>query len=146
MPPKNASTASTTNGKAITQGDSCGSAPPPCPDRGVRQMLSDRWLTQTGAELLVQVANVRPVFLVELDVTADQVKDLYHHIARSRTLWTPEARMCLAVAAVQSASRANQDEDSFRELFFDRLKRPFDQHGWENRFRRFDIASSNTSV
>lgn len=97
-------------------------------------MLSDQWLTQTGAELLVQVANVRPVFLVELDVTADQVKDLYHHIARSGTLWTPEARMCLAVAAVQSASRANQDEDSFRELFFDRLKRPFDQREWENSY------------
>lgn len=42
--------------------------------------------------------------------------------------------MCLAVAAVQAASRANQDEDSFRELFFDRLKRPFDQHEWENSY------------
>jgi hypothetical protein len=33
--------------------------------------------------------NVRPVFLVELDITDEQVSDLYHHIARSGTLWTP---------------------------------------------------------
>jgi hypothetical protein len=95
---------------------------------------SDEWLIQTGSELLAQVVNVRPLFLVELDITDDQVEDLYHHIARSRPIWTPEARMCLAVAAVQAASRANQDEDSFRELFFDRLKRPFDQHEWENSY------------
>ena len=101
---------------------------------GMEQMPSDQWLAQTGAELLAQVANVRPTFLVELDITDDQVQDLYHHIARSGTLWTPEARMCLAVAAVQAASHANQDEDSFRELFFDRLKRPFDQHEWENSY------------
>jgi hypothetical protein len=77
---------------------------------------------------------VRPVFLVELDITDDQVRGLYHHVARSGTLWTPEARMCLAMAAVQAASRADQDEESFRELFFDRLGRQFDQHEWENSY------------
>lgn len=97
-------------------------------------MSSDQWIAQTGAELLAQVASVRPVFVVEIDIADDQVRDLYYHVARSGTLWTPEARMCLVMAAVQAAFRADQDEESFRKLFFDRLGRQFDQHQWENSY------------
>ncbi len=97
-------------------------------------MSSDQWIAQTGAELLAQVASARPLFLVELDVNDDQVSGIYHHVARSTMLWTPEARICLAMAAVQAAFRADQDEESFRKLFFDRLGRRFDQHEWENSY------------
>jgi hypothetical protein len=96
--------------------------------------MSDEWLKKTGAELLAQVARVRPVFLVELDIADEHVEKLFYHIARTGSIWTPAARMCTAVAAVQAAFRADQNEESFRELFFARLKRPFDPNEWENSF------------
>ena len=98
-------------------------------------MASEEWLVGTGSKFLAEIRDSRPVFLIELDVGDEELSDLFRHISQIGTsVQTPEVGLCLAVAAVQAASGADRDEESFRRLFFSRLGRVFDQDEWEGRY------------
>jgi len=98
-------------------------------------MSSEEWLVQTASKFLAQIRDSRPVFLIELDGADEELTDLFRHVSRSiASIHTPEGRICLAVAAVQVAARADSDEESFRRLFYSRLGHVFDQNEWEGHY------------
>jgi hypothetical protein len=96
-------------------------------------MSSEQWLEEAGTEYLAQVEREEPQFLIEVDVPDGRLEDIFANIARAwPSHWTPQKRICLALAAVHSAARADDYEDSFREVFYARLGREFKQSEWEN--------------
>ena len=96
-------------------------------------MSSEEWLNQVGSEYLAQVQAEEPQFLIEVDVPDARLNELFAHISKAwPSRWTPQKRVCLALAAVHSAARADEYEDSFRKVFYARLGREFNQAEWEN--------------
>src|SRR5437899_348881 len=96
-------------------------------------MSPEQWLEKVGSEYLARVRAEEPQFLVEVDVPDDRLEEIFNNISRARPIrWTTEQRLCLALAAVHSAARADKGEDSFRKVFYRCLRREFNQVEWEN--------------
>jgi hypothetical protein len=96
---------------------------------------SEEWLDRIGSEYLARVEAEEPQFLIEIDVPDERLEELFDNIAKAGTTrWTRSKRICLALAAVHSAARADQHEDSFREVFYGRLGRELNQSEWENNY------------
>jgi hypothetical protein len=96
-------------------------------------MSPEQWLEQVGSEYLARVKVEEPQFLVEIDAPDDRLEEIFNNISRAwPTRWTTEQRLCLALAAVHSAARADEGEDSFRKVFYHRLRREFNQAEWQN--------------
>lgn len=96
-------------------------------------MSSEEWLDRIGSEYLARVEAEEPQFLIEIDVPDERLEELFENIAKAwTTRWTSSKRICLALAAVHSAARADQHEDSFRNVFYGRLGRELKQSEWEN--------------
>jgi hypothetical protein len=98
-------------------------------------MSSEEWLDQVGQEYLAQVEAEEPQFLIEIDVPDARLKDIFANIGRARPHhWSPQKRICLALAAVHSAAQADESEDSFREMFYKRLGRHFNLTEWDSEY------------
>ena len=96
-------------------------------------MSAEEWLDQVGQEYLTQVEAEEPQFLIEIDVPDARLKDIFASIGKARPYhWTPQKRICLALAAVHSAAQADENEDSFREMFYKRLDRQFNLTEWDS--------------
>lgn len=79
-------------------------------------MLPEQWLHQTGSEYLARVKGEEPQFLVEVDVSDERLEEIFHHLSKALPpLRTTKMQICLALAAVHSAARADEGKDSFRE-------------------------------
>ena len=69
------------------------------------------------------------------DFSDDRLEEIFDNISRAWQIrWTVEQRLCLALAAVHSAARADEGEESFRDLFYRRLRREFNQAEWSNNY------------
>ena len=76
-------------------------------------MSPEQWLEKVGSEYLARVRAEEPQFLVEVDVPDDRLEEIFNNISRARPIrWTTEQRLCLALAAVHSAARADKGEDT----------------------------------
>jgi len=96
-------------------------------------MSPEQWLEKVGSEYLARVKAEEPQFLVEIDISDDRLEEIFNNISKVRlTKWTTEKRLCLALAAVHSAERADEGENSFRKVFYRRLRCEFNQAEWEN--------------
>lgn len=96
---------------------------------------ADQWIELKGAEYLRQIAAARPVFLSELPVPPEDLKELFLRLRQSADPGRNDRlRACLAVAAVQAAVRAEGDETSYLDLFFKRLNCPSSITLWNDRY------------
>jgi len=94
---------------------------------------ADQWLELEGAEYLKEIAAATPVFLSELPVQAEDLKELFLRLRQSADPGRNDRlRACLAVAAVQAAVHAEGDETSYLDLFFTRLNCPASIPLWNN--------------
>jgi hypothetical protein len=101
-------------------------------------MSPEQWLEQAGSEYLARVKTEKPQFLIEIDISDDRLEEIFNNISIARlTKWTTEQRLCLALAAVHSAARADESEDGFREVFYRRLRRDFNQVEWGDYYGRY---------
>ena len=91
------------------------------------------WLDEAGGRYLELVRSQQPRFLIEIEVGPAEVESIFRKLENHRgPLDTPkERRLCIAVAAVNAAALAEQDDSSFIELFYRRMHRmdcPLCQH------------------
>src|SRR5262249_12486788 len=101
----------------------------------------EAWLEEVGAEYLAKIDALAPQFLVELEISDSELMEIFHRLSVARpTKWTWAQLACLAVGAVHAAARADQSEESYREVFYQRLGRDFDQNEWENHYGPRAIA------
>ena len=99
------------------------------------RMLPEQWLEKVGSEHLARIKAEEPQFLIEIDISDDRLEEIFDNISRAWQIrWTTEQRLCLALAAVHSAARADEGEESFREVFYRRLRCEFKQAEWGNNY------------
>ena len=99
---------------------------------GTTVMSPEAWLEKIGTTYLSQIELDEPQFLIETDVVDERLQELFQNISKAwPSRWTPAKRICLALAAVHAAARADENESSFREAFYRRLGRQFNQKEWE---------------
>lgn len=100
-----------------------------------RPASPEAWLEEVGAEYLAKIDALEPQFLVELEISDSELGEIFRRLSVARpTRWTSTQLACLAVGAVHAAARAEQGEDSFREVFYERLGRDFDHGEWESHY------------
>jgi phenylalanyl-tRNA synthetase alpha subunit len=95
-------------------------------------MTPEQWLEQAGSEYVKRIQAEEPQFLVEIDVSDNRLEEIFTNLSRAWQIRSTEQRLCLALAAVHSAARADEGEASFREVFYRRLRRPLNQAEWQN--------------
>lgn len=94
-----------------------------------------RWLDEAGSHYLRSLRSQRPRFLIELEVSQSEVEVIFSKLQSFTGSFdfSPERRLCVAVAAVNAAALADQDDSSFIELFYRRMHRPkWTFSSWEN--------------
>lgn len=91
------------------------------------------WIDEAGRRYLARIQAERPQFLVEIDVPSEEVDEIFRRLpALGASVWNPrERRLCIAVAAVNAAATADEDERSFIEMFYRRLDRTDLRGSWE---------------
>jgi hypothetical protein len=91
------------------------------------------WLDEAGGRYLELVRSQQPRFLIEIEVGQTEVETIFRKLENHRgPLDTPkERRLCIAVAAVNAAALAEQDDSSFIELFYMRMRRVDWADSWE---------------
>ena len=100
-----------------------------------QQISPEQWLEEAGVQYLASITAQEPQFLVEIELSDDELSEIFRRLARARpTKWSTAQLTCLALAAVHSAARADQGEDSFRQVFYQRLGREFDHGEWETHY------------
>jgi hypothetical protein len=92
------------------------------------------WLDEAGGRYLHLVRSQQPRFLIELEVSQTEVETIFTKLEHfAEHLDAPrERRLCIAVAAVNAAALAEQDDSSFIELFYRRMHRPGWASSWED--------------
>ena len=93
------------------------------------------WLDETGGRYLRSLGSQRLRFLIELEVSQSEVEVIFSKLESftGNFDFSPERRLCVAVAAVNAAALAEQDDSSFIELFYRRMHRPkWTFSSWEN--------------
>jgi hypothetical protein len=77
----------------------------------------EQWLENVGSEYLAKIEAKEPQFLVEIEISEERLQDIFARLSRAPpTRWSVEKRICLALAAVHSAARADEGEDSLRQV------------------------------
>jgi hypothetical protein len=79
------------------------------------------WLNQRGAEYIAQIEHQQCSFLSEISVTATGLLELFGHL-RAISLHTDQQWACLAVAAVNAAVLASEEQTSFIEMFLPHVR------------------------
>jgi hypothetical protein len=99
------------------------------------------WLNDAGQRYVNRIRTEQPTFLVELEIGAQEVAQLLENLRRYRFLpWEPWAHSCVAVAAVQVAANAAENESSLVHAFLDRLKITYSQQVWEEEYgKRIEV-------
>jgi hypothetical protein len=99
------------------------------------------WLNDVGQRYINRIRTEQPAFLVELEVGEQEYAELLEHLRRDRTLpWELWAHSCVAVAAVQVAANATEEERSFVDAFLDKLGIPYSQEVWEEQYgKRIEV-------
>jgi hypothetical protein len=93
------------------------------------------WVKQAGKEYLARIEAEKPLFLGELQVTDDELTELFRRIRQCASIdRCDEMRASLAVAAVHAAVHASEDENSYVTVFFRYLGEEEDATQWNEEY------------
>lgn len=95
------------------------------------------WLDETGSRYLQIIGSQKPRFLIELAVDQSEIETIFqtlHCLGREDCGTSRERRLCIAVAAINAAALAEDDDSSFIELFYRRMQRQEWAPSWEDTY------------
>jgi hypothetical protein len=91
------------------------------------------WIEDASRQYTETIRTNSPQFLIELELSEQEENVLFNHLSREPGgIYGSRNRAAWAIAAVRCAADADQDEGGFRDSFYARLHRPFDQQEWDN--------------
>src|SRR5208337_439062 len=80
------------------------------------------WIKEVGKKYLVIIQEEKPLFLGELQVTKEELSELFRRIRQCHSVdQCDETRASLAVAAVHAAVQASEEDNSYVAVFFRHL-------------------------